>query len=846
LTDYFALATGIGQPDQEQRRQPDAPAPQGGLKGGIGPRYDDFANLRTPQQAAQPQPSAVASPERSAPQEASIVPVVDYFKAAAGVGGDSTAEPTNAPDPNATPDASTWLGRRMQDIEGKQDHRFKDVGTVFDQFPGELESPTAAAATFGADDAAMGDIIQKNLGDKFIRREKDANGYDIFVTRGPDGQEQMGYVNKPGLDLQDVARAGYGSLPYLAVGGVTGTALKGAGVGLRMLGQFAGNAGTSIAGDVAATAQGSEQGIDPTKAAIVGGFGAAAEPLASTGAALWRKFVTVPGLIDKTTGQLTTKGIEAARQAGLDPADITPDFAQSFAKSLATSGDPANAATQAGLERFGIPATEGQITKLPRLLTQEEGMARGNYGPAAEKTMQDFRRTQSDAIRYAAFGQDANSATPNLGTTAPKQGIGETLNPGRQPGGNPADRLPSALGNNVQSTLQQAREAARKQESALWPDEALTPKAVATEAPDSMTPLTGVKQTTLQMEAAPLLKDALKKNLEPFAHAISPENTPASYKMWNYLNDFMAGRKPNSALHNSLGLEGARDVDGVRKALGMMLDDATTNTDRAAARSIYQSYTDWLGDAAEQGLLNGDPATAIQLAKARGFSKDVRNIFQPKNADGTVSPAGQRIAKLLDTSKTDSGEAVINTLLGSAGQKGVSPGTISTLSNIKAALKRFASPDEANQAWNDIRLAHWSRIVTGRNGEMLGPTAILNNLKSAIQGQNSLMQTLYAPTELRQMREFAKALEAVSFTPPNASGSGYAAAQFAKESLFRLLDSFGVGKPVRTALEFSGLPSRWNKAAAEQAIRAVVRPPRPNLAPLAGAIGQADAQSRSQ
>jgi hypothetical protein len=166
------------------------------------------------------------------------------------------------------------------------------------------------------------------------------------------------------------------------------------------------------------------------------------------------------------------------------------------------------------------------------------------------------------------------------------------------------------------------------------------------------------------------------------------------------------------------------------------------------------------------------------------------------------------------------------------------------LNNIKLALQKFASPEQAAQAWNDIRLAHWTRMVTSRNGEMLGPTAILNNLKSAIQSQNGLMQTLYTPLELRQMREFAKALEAVSFKPPNASGSGYSAAQFAKEGFLKLLDSFGIGTPARAVFERTGIGNAWNAAAAKQAVSRIVRPTRPNLAPFAGAIGQAEAQSR--
>lgn len=805
MTDYFSLATGIGQRQPDQ--QPVEPAQSSGLKGGIGPRYDDFANLKQPQQAAPVE------------QQAQIVPVVDYFKAAAGIGDQGTDAPdANAPDPNATPDAPTFIGRRIQDIQGKQDQRFKDLGTVFDQFPNELRGPTAEAATFGADDAAMGDIIQKNLGDKFIRREKDANGYDIFVTRGPDGQEQRGYVNKPGLDLQDVARAGYGSLPYLAIGGATGAALKGAGIGLRALGQFAANAGTSIAGDVANRTQGSEQGIDPTKAAIVGGVGAIAEPIASAAGALWRKFVTIPGLIDKTTGQLTQKGIDAARQAGIDPTDITPDFAQSFAKSLATSGDPAQAATQAGLDRFGIPATKGQITKDPYLLTQEEGMRRRLYGESAQDTMRGFDQKQQDAIRTAALGQDPSNPIPPAGTSAPKQGIGDQINPDRQPGGSAYDRMPSTLGTSVQDTLQTARQTAKSAESALWDDNvknlAATPQALAN--------LTPHMETALANETA---------------------FTPTGEAMAKEIGSFVKGELPvNEA--GGIKLKPIQSVDQMRRRLGALVGSAEDGADKRQAGMIYDAFNDWIGESADKALLAGDPAAAMQLVKARGFTREVRDIFNPMTADGKISPAGQRLSKILDTTKADSGEAVIDALLGSQGSRSVSPGTLGALQNIKKALDRFATPEQAAQAWNDIRLAHWTRLVTGRNGEMLGATAILNNLKSAIQSQNGLMQTLYTPLELRQMREFAKALEAVSFKPPNASGSGYSAAQFAKEGFLKLLDSFGIGTPARAVFERTGIGNAWNAAAAKQAVSRSVRPTRPNLAPFAGAIGQAEAQSR--
>ena len=97
---------------------------------------------------------------------------------------------------------------------------------------------------------------------------------------------------------------------------------------------------------------------------------------------------------------------------------------------------------------------------------------------------------------------------------------------------------------------------------------------------------------------------------------------------------------------------------------------------------------------------------------------------------------------------------------------------------------------------------------------------------------------------IRKMREFIRALEAVSFKPPNASGSGYSAAQFAKEGLLKILDSFGIGTPARAALQYTGIGDALSSAQAKQAVRAVVRPNRPNLNPALEAIGRAGYQSQ--
>ena len=759
------------------------------------------------------------------PQQTPTVQPVDYFSKAAGI--DTIGAQPQASQPQQPKEGwGEWL---VNSIKGRQDPREVNTKTVFEEFPNELRGPTATAATFGAGDQAMADIIAKNLGDKYIRTDKDEHGYPIIVSRGPDGQEQRGYVNRPGLDSQDIARAGYGSLPYLAVGGTLGALTKGAGIGLQAIAQGLGAGTTSVAGDVGNMAQGSDQGVDIPKAAVMTGLGAAGPVVGAGVGALWRRFVTIPGLIDKSTGQLTTKGIAAARQAGIDPADVTPDFSQSFAKSLATSGNPAQAATEAGLDRFGIPATRGQVTKDPYLLTQEEGMRRRLYGESAQDTMLGFDKQQQDAIRFAALGDDGSGAglpqesirQPGQGFSSfrPKMGIGDQINPTRQPGASVFDRQPSTLGNSVQDTLQAARQAARTQESNLW-DDSVKNLAATPEALKNLRP---------HMESALADETAFTKTGETMAKEIG---------------QFAEGKLPATEA-GGIKLKQIQSVDQMRRRLGGLVGAAEDGSDKHQAGKIYDAFNDWIGDSAEKSLLAGDPAAAMQLVKARGFTKEVRDIFQPKATDGTLAPAARRLGKVLDDGKADSGEAVIQSLLGSQGSRGVNDGTVSALRNVKTALDRFAPGADGTQAWNDIRLAYWTRLVTGKNGELVGPTAMVNNLKSAMQNQSSVLTTLYKPLELRQMREFVRALEAVSFKPPNASGSGYTAASFAKEGILKLLDAFGLGTPARAVLERTGLTNAWNSAAAKQAVRASVRPIRPNLTPAVTAIGQAGFQSQS-
>ena len=757
--------------------------------------------------AQQPSPAPVPVQPRPsysvpAPKNAEPSPQIDY---ADDLLGSSSTPQADSQKPEGW---GEWIanmpGRIADAYRGKQDPREADTKTIYEQFPEELHHVTNMAAIAGTEDPGMGNIIAKALGDKVVRRYADANGYEIIVTQGPDGQEQRGYVNKPGLDNQDVARSVNQSLPFMLVGGGTGALMKGAGIGANAVGQFVANSGTSLVSDAVSNLQGSEQSIDPQKALVVGGLGAAASVVGAAAGALWRKFVTIPGLIDKQTGQLTQKGIAAAREAGIDPSEVTPDFATSFAKTFAETGDAATAATKAGADKYGIPATQGQITKRVPLLTKEEGMRRGLAGEPAERTMTEFDKRQVKAVEDAALGRSEIDKAADEAAGVQRRSVGEMVNPGRQ--ATDRERMASTLGGSVQDTYRGAREAARKAEGEAWK---------------------GADTLEVTDDALKLLPAKLNEKLG----GMMPDEkvTPASAAMAKKIDEIIGGKAPEKAAE-WIANDPSKKVDQMRRVLGGYVDAAETKADKTMAGRIYDGFNEWIGDAAKQKLLAGDPETAMKLVKARAFSRLVRQTFEPKAGDGKLSEAGKRLAKIMDPEKADSGEAVIQALFGSQGSKGVNTGAVSALRNLKSAFDRFA-PEAGKQAWDDVRLAYWSRLVTDKGGRLVGPQAIVSNIKTAMQGQDSVMRVLYTPAELREIKTFLTAVERIAYKPPNASGSGYTAALFAKEGIMKFLNSFGLRVPAEGMLNYTGVGSAWNKAAASKAVRQSLTPQRPNIAP---------------
>lgn len=758
------------------------------------------------QQQPQPQERAIREPGPSAAPPKSQ----DWFSELNGVGA---TEPRDSPQSGKSEGWGEWIANS---IRGRQDPKEAGTGTVFDQYPNELGNPTANAAIFGADDAGMGDIIQKSLGDKFIRRETDANGYEIMVTRGPDGQERRGYVNRPGLDTQDVSRAAYGSLPYIATGGATGAALKGAGVGVQALGQAAAGGATSVGGDIASGVQGSEQGVDAAKAGIMAGFGAAGPVAGMAAGALWRKFVTVPGLVDKATGKLTARGVEAAKRAGVDPNDITPDFAKSFAKTFAETGNPQEAAVRADASKFGIRVSPGQATKRKDLLHTEEAMRWGKYGDKARTEQDAFDILQREELRKAAMGGNPSASQPSIGAmVAPHRKAGDGL----------IRSDPKPIGEDIQAALQGARQSAANLEDDAW---------------------RGATSLEITPEAAKDLPDILNAKLG--GRLINERANPAAFEMAQEVQRIIAGEAPEKAA-GWVANSPTKNVDQMRRNLFELYKSADNTADKAASKAIYEGFNDWITTSAEKKLLAGDPEAALKLVNARGFTKEVRSIFEPQAADGAKTAAARRIGAILDPAKVDSGESVIQELFGSKGSRTITQNGVATLKNIKTAFDRFLPKQEATQAWNDVRLAYWARLVAGKNGETMNPLQLSSTLKEAMTQQRSVMATLFSPGEFTEIRRFARAVDAIAYKPPNASGSSYGVDSFAREAIGRITNSLmtnrAAGIVINAAASKLGLTDSYGAVVARRALARGVKPVRPNVTPAITGAGQAAYRSQS-
>lgn len=653
------------------------------------------------------------------------------------------------PAPEAEPDASSWIGRRAQDVLGKHDRRYKDLPTIAEALKAEGNMGIGTAGRemwgwlVGASDKDMAGVFQGILGPRFIRTEQDANGYPIVVYRGQDGAEQKAYVNKPGLDMQDVVRGVTGIAPNIGAARLVSGAMRGSNLLGRMVGQAMGQGAASVAQDVAGVVTGvSDTDLErsATKAGLSAAGGAAGELIAAPLAYAWRKLVTEPRYFNRATGELTEEGIKAAEAAGLDPATLTRQAADDFASAIARSGNPRVASKQSFSNEFRIPRTQGELTGRKADLIREQNMQGGAYGESAARSMEGFRKRQGEAIEDAVRGMADEMAPARAGTRLGKD----------------------ELGANIRANTQSAYDTAKEFENKAWKD---------------------LQPFRASDEMLAHLDEAIPQGLKQRGVTVIEEGlTPAAKKMSDMLESFQAGEMPKTA-SKYVGSDIVGQVDLMRRRLLAAMEDAATPTDKRATKALYDSFNDWVLDAAR---MSGDASIATQMRTARAISRQVHEVF-----DGVKGTAGERILGSV-LKKADSAEGIVDALFSGQTRAQVKSGSIDALKRLKEAYTRFLEPEAAKAAMDDLKLAYFMRMVEDKAGRVMEPRALSSSLKNALASQRSVLTALgVTKEEMARMGRLASLLEDVARRNPNTSWSGVTMSAFMRDIGNALMSMLG-------------------------------------------------------
>lgn len=611
-------------------------------------------------------------------------------------------------------------------IQGQQDPRFTEVPALdMSALPLDVQAGINRGRAVTFDDDAYGDIVRKQLGNRYIGTERDANDYQLITYIDNEGQERTEYLNRPGLDWDDVDRTAASALPFMVGAGAANLGLRGVGatgVVPRFLAHGAAAGGASVGSDMVAGGLGSEQGVDAPRAAVAAGAGGVFEGLSGPIVRAWQSvFRKSPVGPD---GRLTGEAREAAIKAGLDPDDMSERLIQDFARDTQRAADAGEVAGKFRSGEFNIPTTYGQRSKRPDALGQEEEMRRGLMGRDAQSVMQDFDRRQTQAVEGAVYDAVGNRVAPQA-----------------------SGRDPRAVGEGIQQGMRSSQRAMSDQEDVVW---------------------SRVTEMFPEDGAFSSLPAALKSSIDKRSVVLDPELLPATDRMLRDLQRYARGKTPKS--NYALLPQDVKnlDVDTMRRRLLARTRNAKDPADARAASAVYDGFNEWIDTAAEQALLSGSPDAAAALRSARAFTREMKQLFRPADRTGRPTAGARKIERVME--RADTPEGVVNALFGSsAPTRPPQEGTREALRHMRDILARNGQ----EQAWDDVRMAYWLRIAQDNKGRVLSPRRLKNNIDGALNSQGSIVDELFTGVEKSYMQRMSRALDDLVYTPPNPSGTSY-------------------------------------------------------------------------
>jgi hypothetical protein len=699
---------------------------------------------------------AADAPKKAAPPKSQFklvdpfddpVPVtrVDEVLASPGVSGspemgffESVGELATGKKRTQYPNAPEFLDMR-QPTQSASAKAFP--GTVPDTRPGIVSAAYAASAT----PEGVADIVEKNL--PGAKRSKDANGNLMINFEG-----KSYYVNKPGASKADLFKLVSDAAAFFPAAKLSSLATS---LGVRIPAMFATTAATSVGQDVAAQFLGSEQPVDLERAAITGAGGAAFEALTPAVAAIWQKIVQNGRYFQG--GRLTAEGVDAARQAGVDPNTLTPDLAAAFANTAARARsnmkgvDPGEvAATDVLGNEFNIPYTQGQRTGDLSRLRKEEATRNEVYSAGGARRMQDFDDRQQQSMVSAVegikeeVGKGVSTENMRSGGASLKQSV---------------DDAASASAKRVDDAYNRVREV-----SASFTGESLSGLFKSVKARVRDPEMGGI--------------DIIDRDLTPQTVAALQDLGKWSRRFQRYTGE------------SKLKMGDIKSFEAQRRKLNQRIESAQ-GSDRRGLIAIKNGLDDWLDDAFDNSLFAGDGQALALLKDARNARREFSTLFAKRNKN---DEAGRLLEKIREEGRT--AEEVTNLIFGSSNLfKFSTP-------KVVGRLKDIFGEDSAQ--WNTLRQMAFERVAgialkndnRSRGTQIFSPTKFASNLDKAIKEHGTVMETLFSRDEINKMLRFAAAA-GKTLTPReamNPSRSGWVVLQAAREMMDNLITAAAFAK----------------------------------------------------
>ena len=729
-------------------------------------------------------------------------------------------------------DAAQWAGDVYR---GDVDPAYKDL----EGFKGQGITPLSddmssieRAKVLTLSDKGYGNIVKDTLADRLLGVTKDKFGQEIINYKGDDGREYQTYVNKPGLDYQDVDRFVSGSIPFAVGAGLAGQLFKGSGLLARTMSQGVTAGSVDAAMQNAAQDQGSGEDYDLARSLVASLGGAGGELLGTVITKLAQK-----SYIDKATGKLNEAGKAWARAHRIDPDTASESVSHYISQNIERAANPEELAISARAAEFNIPTSKAQRTKLYQDAFDELELEKGLHGQDAETIYKNFKSKQGEAIQEAAFNKVGGKLSSDADITDTP-----------------------ALGYNVQDGLKALEGELSKRESQIWssvgpmyPKEKAfesLPEIISKKADDAGVRLLP-RGTEASAEMYNLMQQFMNGDLKSSGYGIlktrandnmlakpgslkdfllntHKEDNISASKLFDGFNEFriqkgldemsvdeiseelgkhgltpkrFAGRvrydlsalkESDNTLNLDQGIkDGVVSIDEARRMLLATKNSAQIGSpDARLANKLYEGFNDWIDDAAEKALIIADdPAAHAALKSSREFTAVKHSILRPKDKKGRLTAAGRKLDEILDNHL--SSQEVISTIFGRGSAVSELPkGAEQVLMTFQgSAMHPEIGGEAAKKAFDSLKLAYWARLVVDKNGKALSPRRMSNNIDAAFQKHKGAIRILFDKQDRKLIEKFNSVLKDLHVEHPNPSLSSIGVAHNTRKAVSGLLNS---------------------------------------------------------